>query len=375
MESHIRLQSKKTATSSWTNSSLTSANIPTLANPVRGFGLQADVVQKSSNLQAKQADGKQLSQEEAFQQKPLSHDISRISLRSQAKFKVPSGELYQQADGVAQKVMRQENTTGMPDHLKAGMENLQTVSNSQQMITQCKLQPTIGQTIGLDVIQRYEDEYHEETATSIKSDSANYLLAESNNFVYARQGTPAPAYSNLGNMIAVDGLGNYQRYTPSDKFLADCLHTAEEIMHGQRLRRGKVRSQVSQTGTVFGESEEDNWDAANEVSEDQRNTNAIPGVGDAYAIVAQQPIDIGEETDPIDCQYHAAAVVAEDGSDRITLEVFGNPDKKGRNTKGTYSIYDTDPESGNTFHEAWTGTFGQAAVTISLERIPEDMEE
>jgi hypothetical protein len=319
MSESMRLQRQKTGISSFSNPSLTSLN-PTLANPVRGFGLPANAVPKSSNLQEAQSESEQSLEQDALIKKPLAHDISRISLRSQTS-----------------------------------------------------IQPALAESIRFDVIQRFENTPHDQTRTSIESDSANYLLDDGNVFIYGRVGAAAPAYSTaVGGAIAVSDLGNYQRYTPSDKFLADCLHTAEEIMHGQRLKKGEDRSQVSETGRLFGESPEDNWDAAKEVPKSRQNNNAIPGVGDAYAIVAKNAIDLGDQ---IGCQYHAAAVVAQDGGDNITLEVFGNPDKKGRYEKGTYNIYDTDPKSKNTFHKVWTGTFGKAAVTISLEQIPEDMEE
>jgi guanyl-specific ribonuclease Sa len=86
---HTMLKRKKAATSSLASLSLTSPTSPTLANPTRGFGLQTDTVpastnQESSNQHSSQPDREQLSKE-AFQQPSVGHDISRISMRPQAK--------------------------------------------------------------------------------------------------------------------------------------------------------------------------------------------------------------------------------------------------------------------------------------------------
>ncbi len=86
MSDRMMPKSKKPA-SNFTYPSLISPTTPTLANPTRGFGTQADtivpeVVQESSNLQLQQqSDSEQLLEKDTFTQKPSTHDISRISLR------------------------------------------------------------------------------------------------------------------------------------------------------------------------------------------------------------------------------------------------------------------------------------------------------
>ncbi|MBW4501603.1 MAG: hypothetical protein KME57_19080 [Scytonema hyalinum WJT4-NPBG1] len=91
----MMLGRKKAQTSTLTNSSLTSPTSPTLANPTRGFGLQADTASpKAVDRQSSNLPEAQLSEKEAF--KPsFGHDISRISLRPQAKLTVsePGQEL------------------------------------------------------------------------------------------------------------------------------------------------------------------------------------------------------------------------------------------------------------------------------------------
>ncbi|TAF03408.1 MAG: DUF4157 domain-containing protein [Nostocales cyanobacterium] len=77
----------------------TSVSIPTLKQPTRGFGLE------SSNI-ASQATPEVETVETVNE--PLTHDISKISLRPQAKLSISQpGDFYeQQADSIAQQVMR-----------------------------------------------------------------------------------------------------------------------------------------------------------------------------------------------------------------------------------------------------------------------------
>jgi len=109
---------KKTAASNFSNSSLVSSTTPTLANPTRGFGLtNNNVIQKATDVSTEQpevqsADNGSLEQL-TIQEKPLSHDISRISFRRpQAKLTVgePGDQYEQEADWMANRVM------GMPDN-------------------------------------------------------------------------------------------------------------------------------------------------------------------------------------------------------------------------------------------------------------------
>ncbi|MEH2090584.1 eCIS core domain-containing protein [Nostoc sp.] len=77
-----------TETSNFTNPSLVSSNIPTLANPTRSFGLPTNnntpldtVIEVVGDLQKAPSANEQLLEPEAIKEKPLVHDISRISLR------------------------------------------------------------------------------------------------------------------------------------------------------------------------------------------------------------------------------------------------------------------------------------------------------
>ncbi|ACC80891.1 HET-C-related protein [Nostoc punctiforme] len=95
---------KKSAASTFTNPSLASPGIPTLANPIHGFGSQINtaplqtVTEVAPELQEAQSADGQLLEPEAIKEKPLSHDISRISLRRpQPKLTVGQpGDKYEQ---------------------------------------------------------------------------------------------------------------------------------------------------------------------------------------------------------------------------------------------------------------------------------------
>ncbi|WP_375470927.1 DUF4157 domain-containing protein [uncultured Nostoc sp.] len=108
---------KKAGTSTFSNPSLVSPTTPTLANPVRGFGLPTNnviqtAIKESTNLQEVQPAGEQSLLSQAIQQRSFGHDISRIPLRRpQAKLTVgaPNDVYEQEADRIADQVM------SMPD--------------------------------------------------------------------------------------------------------------------------------------------------------------------------------------------------------------------------------------------------------------------
>jgi hypothetical protein len=82
---------KKAAASNFSHPSLVSPTTPTLANPVRGFGLPTNnVIQTatkvSTELQETQSGNERSLEEQAIKEKPITHDISRISLRRPQAF-------------------------------------------------------------------------------------------------------------------------------------------------------------------------------------------------------------------------------------------------------------------------------------------------
>lgn len=213
------------------------------------------------------------------------------------------------------------------------------------------------------VAQLFKMNKNNKLKTDVESENGKYFLKNrfGNKSLYGDPGMGIPQYCTEKNND-VNGSG-IARYEPSDKFYADCLHTAEEIMKSSRLNQGGINSKEKTTGTDFGEGIQKNWKVVKGVDDKDSNENANPGVGNAFAVVGN---NTHSYTGGVLCQYHAAAVVAADGKDRITMEVFGDPDKSNRTEAAKFSIYDTDPKSGNTFHDAWGSRF-KNGITVALE--------
>lgn len=324
------------------------------------------------------------------------------------------------------------NNTDLPDNLKSGIESLSGMSmdhvkvhyNSSQPAqlnahayaqgsdihvapgqeqhlpheawhvvqqAQGRVRPTMQMQRGTDTevttrthstsiafpVQRYavhaEDD---DLGTTITTANNLYSLKDSNDNenVYGHAGAATPRSSKEIGEFRVGG-AVVKEYAPSSQFVADCLHTAEEIIHGQQFdyEQEATRSRETTTGGLFGDTEDANWQTAQDVNDDAKNRNSNPAVGNAYVITAEHPVNISEHDDDDDeavfCQYHAAAVVATDGADHITLEIFGSPDGADHDTEGKYSIYNSAPDSGLTFHDNWINTFANG-ITISVEPAP-----
>jgi hypothetical protein len=214
-------------------------------------------------------------------------------------------------------------------------------------------------------LQLFKNKEHSILGTGVQTTNGQYFLDSQmgNDEVYAESGATAPLYSKVKTAnVKKTGIS---KYVPSSKFIADCLHTAEEIMIGHALPEGNINSKEKTKGNDFGNSEKDNWDTAMDVEDKDKDKKAKPGVGESYLIVEKKPRDIGGH---VMCQYHAAAVVAQDGSDNVTLEVFGSPNTGHRTAVGKYAVYSTAPSTKQTFHTIWSGTFPNG-VTITLETI------
>lgn len=210
---------------------------------------------------------------------------------------------------------------------------------------------------GTPAVQRLKWKRNADAGTQIATETDKYFLhaTSDNDFLYAAAGAAAPKY------CVNDGtVGTVTRYKPAAKFFSDCLRAAEEVMHGKKLRAGSVKSQEKTSHTAFGNSEADNWSAASNAT--VTNQHVKPRVGEGLAIVEDAPIDLGND---VVCQYHAAAVVAMDGDDLITLEIFGDPDTGKRTADAKFSIYVAKPYSKYNFHHIWSTVFGDG-ITIGL---------
>jgi hypothetical protein len=124
---------KKTNTTNFAQPSLVSSTTPTLANPTRGFGVTNNVIQKAADISTEQTEvqaGNERSSSEqlTIQEKPLTHDISRISFhRPQAKLTVgePGDQYEQEADWVANRIMRMAIPNQVNTSVQTGEDLLQ----------------------------------------------------------------------------------------------------------------------------------------------------------------------------------------------------------------------------------------------------------
>lgn len=210
-------------------------------------------------------------------------------------------------------------------------------------------------------------------AVLISKGSLYIIKDQDRSVLYVNSVVPAPYYCKAaqGSSLTYDG-SEFKPYVPQNQFLKDCLHSAEEIMAGKTLKLGDLRSKVKGTNTPFGDTDDKNIEAANEAARTQGlavNEAADPKGGQAYVIVRTQSSASGVDEYP----YHAAAVVADDEIDRITLEVFaGNTDasEKDRSTPGDFSMYSVSPTAKkDSFHNAWKGALGRDSITIVIQPI------
>lgn len=180
------------------------------------------------------------------------------------------------------------------------------------------------------------------------SASKSMFVPSSGDGVYVQDGTAftSPHFKKTSKKYLKDG-AYYTLYEPlPDQFFADCLHTAEEVSASKKLRRGSVRSVISATAIKFGDGDTSNNAAA---ITHAHNASSSPSVGEAYVIVDTNHRP--HATAP----YHAAAVVAQDGDARITLESFaGTTDAKKRDDSGTVRMYSVNPGHEANFHTTWT---------------------
>ncbi|MEH1830029.1 MAG: hypothetical protein V7L22_32625 [Nostoc sp.] len=142
---------KKAGTSNFSNPSLVSPTTPTLANPVRDFGLPTNNIiqtatEESTNLQETQSADEQSLLSEAIQQQSFGHDISRIALRRpQTKLTVgePDDKSDQEAERVANQVMRMASPATSNFQRQITNEEVEEIQTQPQAET---ITPLVQQT-------------------------------------------------------------------------------------------------------------------------------------------------------------------------------------------------------------------------------------
>ncbi|WP_326575246.1 DUF4157 domain-containing protein [Streptomyces sp. NBC_00481] len=253
--------------------------------------------------------------------------------------------------------------------------------------------PARGAARGADTtaLQRFSDVTTAELGPTRVSENGLYLMTVTpgtdTTVIWVADGAPAPRYCTpTGQSGEIAGRA-YAEYEPSTAFLADCAHTAEEIMHQQRLALGQDASEFALGGNQFGLGDRENAEGAMAYAHarpggPQANGEERPNAGQAFAIV--ETAWHGDYERPANTSgwpYHVAAVVAVDGDDRITVEqaADGNDAKARQGYEGIVDMYTsgTDPTNGQalprSFHGRNTGGtvqhFSVGAVTVILQPI------
>ncbi|MGW1293661.1 eCIS core domain-containing protein [Streptomyces sp. NPDC002533] len=92
---------------------------------------------------------------------------------------------------------------------------------------------------GATVVQRYSEQNTDELENVRVSENGLYLMPltpeEDTTVIWVLGGAPPPRYCEATKKKGLIGGRMYKEYEPATYFLADCAHTAEEIMHQQRL--------------------------------------------------------------------------------------------------------------------------------------------
>jgi hypothetical protein len=211
--------------------------------------------------------------------------------------------------------------------------------------------------------------------------------------IWVREDLEPPRYCQPvldARKVKHDGT-SYYKCEPKTIFPKDCLRAAEEIMHQKALAQGQMASAVRGSNAPFSATEErqDNVALANAYAT-ARGTNATgvdpndleaPDVGQAYAIVETEYQE-GKPVNSEEYPYHAAAVVAVDGNDRITLEALATSidAEELEPGPGSFYIYETDPavappQGMRSFRSEWGRYFSSNAITITLVPYGENLAE
>lgn len=239
-----------------------------------------------------------------------------------------------------------------------------------------------GPATGTDV-QRFRQEQTSVGVEMTVTDGGAFAITPGADHIWVRDGHTtglAPAMQPDGrkpNSMKI-GETTYTRYRLARvKILEDCLHAAEEIINNRVGELAYGQGEYSQVEVHTGEQNpptrlEDFGAGIDEIRQHAadfarpRDYNADAQPGEAFVIVTETR---GER---IMSPYHAAAVVARDGRDCITLEVFAtgadNP-PKGSPAARSYTVGDAE----HSFHGYWTTAYfhGTGPVTVVIQSHPD----
>jgi hypothetical protein len=153
----------------------------------------------------------------------------------------------------------------------------------------------------------------------------------------------------------------------SPTFVNDCLKFAEGLtINEPGYNESKCILQDKYTGLLIGHNDKQNMKIASRgEKENDSNINkyANPKIGESYAFVLKKLSHIGE------APYHIGHVLFKDETTNITLEA--NAGDEGA-TQPKFDMYDTELNSGYTFHEVTMDNFDKSYQTDEQKSIVKD---
>ncbi|MHC3461551.1 eCIS core domain-containing protein [Streptomyces flavovirens] len=250
---------------------------------------------------------------------------------------------------------------------------------------------TTARGTGTTVLQRFTEVTTAELGPVRVSANGLYLMTVVSGadatVLWVARDAPPPRYCKPTGQSGEIGGRACAEYEPLTSFLADCAHTAEEIMHQRRLALGQDASELALDAGRFGLGDRENAEAARAYAATrpggpQADGEERPDPGQAFAIVETAwDEDYERPANTSGWPYHVAAVVAVDGDDRITVEqaADGNDAKARQGYEGIVDMYTagTDPTDGqalpHSFHGRNTGGpvrhFSAGAITVVLQPV------
>lgn len=210
-------------------------------------------------------------------------------------------------------------------------------------------------------VQRYtEEDIGDFGGKGFLSENEAYFVHQESGRIFVEDGKSSPLESvqEVKKAYVYNGK-NYRKFKPATKRVLDCLKTAEEIMAGTTYDDDEVHSQIKGTGGDLGRTFKETTENVKTAAKTLMNIDddADPGLNEAFMIVETGKKNV--------YPYHAAAVVAVDGDDRVTLEVFAGANKaQARNVFGSYNIYSTTNKA-QTFHSQWKGGYTKPITIVA----------